>query len=208
MSEARTPAAPPSTTNAATTAEPAASVAIAEEALSAEPPEKKVVKPGKRRAPRKEPPITQDEVVFCHLVMKGTGNPSSTQLERIEAAGARIGLDETMASRVYHRKHIQVWITKCRERMMTQMVREEVRLLRRVGFSRDDVLTILHGLATTPPELTKGSILGQVAAVAEMSKVMGLVVAPRSPDDFFKNRTEEEIANFAEYGTFTNPKVK
>lgn len=34
---------------------------------------------------------------------------------------------------------------------------------------------------------------------------MGLVLSLRNPDEFFKGRTEEELANFAKYGTFTKP---
>ncbi|WP_433963612.1 hypothetical protein [Tunturiibacter gelidiferens] len=92
-----------------------------------------------------------------------------------------------------------------RDRLMTQMVKEEVRSLRKIGFTREDVLTMLHDLATAPPEKTKGSIMGQVAAIAEMSKVMGLIVSPRNPDDFFKGRTVEELENYAKYGCFTKP---
>ncbi|HEV2709137.1 MAG TPA: hypothetical protein VGU67_02890 [Edaphobacter sp.] len=162
----------------------------------------------KRRAPRKEPPITETEVLFCHLVMKGIGNPNATQLERIESAGAKVGFDKTLASRVYHRKPVQAWIASYRDRMMTEMVREEVRVMKRAGFTREDILTLLHDLATIPPEKTKGSIAGQVEAVAEMAKVMGIQVAPRDPDAFFKGRTEAEIACYAEHGVFTMPVVQ
>jgi hypothetical protein len=169
---------------------------------------KKEVKPAARRAPRKEPPITEMETLFCNLVMKGTGDPNASQLERIEAAGAKVGFSKPMASKVYHRKPVQAWITKYRDRMMTEMVREEVRVLRRAGFTREDILTLLHDLASVPPERTKGSIAGQVAAVAEMAKVMGIQVAPRDPDAFFKGRTEAEIACYAEHGVFTMPVVQ
>jgi hypothetical protein len=163
--------------------------------------------PAKRRAPKKEPPIAETEILFCHLVLKGTGDPSATNLDRIEAAGAKVGYTKAMASKVYHRKPVQAWLEKYRERLMVEMAREDVRQLRRGGFTREDVLTLLHDLATMSPDKTKGSITGQVAAAAEMGKIMGLVVAPRDPDSFFKGRTEEEIAHFAEHGTFTKPVV-
>ena len=160
-----------------------------------------------RRAPKKEPPIGETEILFCHLVLKGHGDPKATQLERIEKAGAKVGYSASMASKVYHRKPVQAWLDKYRERMMTEMVKEEVRQLRRAGYSREDVLTILHDLAMTPVEKTRGSIAGQVSAAAEMGKIMGLVVAPRNPDEFFKGRSEEEIAHFAEHGSFAPPRV-
>jgi hypothetical protein len=168
---------------------------------------KKAVKPAHRRPPRKEAPLTEKDVLFCHLIMKGLPDPKATQLDRIEAAGVKVGYTKSLASKVYHRKPVQAWLEKYRERLMVEMAREEVRQLRRAGYTRDDVLTILHDLATMPPERTKGSITGQVLAGAEMGKIMGLVVAPRDPDSFFKGRTEEEIAHFAEHGTFTKPVV-
>lgn len=175
----------------------------------AAPPVKKpavMKKPaGKPRAPRKEPPITSLEMSFVAYVLNGTGNPNDTQLERIEAAGKRVGYDKTMASRIYHRKPVQKYMDSYRERIMTELVRDEVRAMRKAGYSREDILSMLYDLASLPPEKTKGSIMGQVAAIAEMSKVMGLIVSPKNPDDFFKGRTEEELANFAAYGTFTKP---
>jgi hypothetical protein len=169
---------------------------------------KSTAKPGARRAPRKEPPITDTEIAFCHLVLKGTGKPNATQLERIEIAGAKVGFDKSLASRVYHRKPVQKYIEDYRQRTMLELAREEVRTMRQRGFTREDILALLHDLATIPPEKTKGSITGQVAAVEEMARVMGLQVAPRDPDSFFKGRTEEEIAYYAEHGAFAPPTVQ
>lgn len=168
---------------------------------------KKAVKPAVRRAPRKEPPLTEKDVLFCHMVMKGSADPKASQIDRIEAAGAKLGYTKAEASKVYHRKPIQQYLDKYRQQLMVQMVKEEVRLMRRNGYTREDVLTILHDLAMLPAEKTRGSIAGQVAAAAEMGKIMGLVVAPRNPDEFFKGRSEEEIAHFAEHGSFAPPRV-
>ena len=170
-------------------------------------PKPKAEKVAQRRAPRREPPISECEILFCHLVLKGHGDPKATQLERIEKAGAKVGYSASLASKVYHRKPVQQWLDKYRERMMMEMVKEEVRQLRRAGYTREDVLTILHDLAMTPAGKTRGSIAGQVSAAAEMGKIMGLIVAPRNPDEFFKGRSEEEIAHFAEHGTFNAPRV-
>jgi|GEM_PF-3862872 len=164
-------------------------------------------KPPARRAPRKEPPLDEQEVLFCHLVMKGTGEAKTTNLERIEAAGAKMGWGKAESSRIYHRKPVQAYLEKYRAKLMDQMVREEVRILKRSGYTREDVLELLHSLATVPPEKTRGSISGQVAAAEAMGKIMGLVVAPRNPDEFFKGRSEEEIAHFAEHGSFAPPRV-
>lgn len=162
----------------------------------------------KRRAPRKEPPITDTEISFCHLVLKGSGNPDASQLDRIESAGARVGWDKKTSSRVYHRKPVQKYIESYRHNAMLELARDEVRTMRRSGYTREDVLAILHDLATMPPEKTKGSIMGQVAAVEEMAKVMGIQVAPRNPDEFFKGRTMEEMACYAEHGVFKMPVVQ
>jgi len=102
---------------------------------------------------------------------------------------------------------VEAYLEKYRAKLMDQMVREEVRILKRSGYTREDVLELLHSLATVPPEKTRGSISGQVAAAEAMGKIMGLVVAPRNPDEFFKGRSEEEIAHFAEHGSFAPPRV-
>ena len=164
-------------------------------------------KPAPRRPPRKVPPITEKEVLFCHLVLKGVVDPKATQIDRIEAAGAKVGFSPTNAAHIYNRKPVQAYLATYRERLLTEMVRNEVRELKRAGYTREDVLTILHDLAHVGPEKTKGSIAGQVAAAVAMSNIMGLVVAPRDPDSFFKGRSEEEIAHFAEHGSFAPPVV-
>lgn len=169
---------------------------------------KKVVKPAIRRAPKKEPPITDTEIRFCYLVLKGNGDPNASQLERIEFAGVSVGFTKPVAVKVYHRKPVQAWIEKYRAESLRQLVLSDIRVMRRAGFTRDDILTLLHDLATVPPEKTRGSISGQVAAVSEMARVMGIQVQPRDPDAFFKGRTEEEIRNYAEHGVFSIPRVQ
>lgn len=168
---------------------------------------KREVKLGKRRAPRKTAPLTERDIQFCHLVMKGLPDPKATQLDRIEAAGAELGYSQAESSNLYHRKPVQAYMAKYRDKMMMQMVREEVRLLRRQGFTREDVLTILYDIALLPPERTRGSLSGQVAALAAMSNVMGLVTSPRNAHEFFKGRTEEELEHFALHGCFAPPKL-
>lgn len=160
------------------------------------------VKPGVRRAPRKEPPIMEREMLFASMVMKGSKNPNATQLERIEEAGKTLGIKASDATRMFHRKPVQAWMDKYRANLMTEMVRTEVRELRRKGYTREDVLTRLFELASLEPERTKNTITGQVEALKEMGVVMGIAVAPRDPDSFFKGRTDEEIAHYAEYGCF------
>jgi len=167
--------------------------------------QKKTVKPAQRRPPRKVAPLAEKDVLFCHLIMKGLPDPKATQLERIEAAGSEVGYSKAEASRIYHRKPVQAYLEKYRDRLIMQMVKEEVRSLKRQGFMRDDVLSVLYDIATLPPEKTRGSIAGQVAAAVAMGNIMGLVGSPKDPDEFFKGRTEEELKHYAEHGCFTKP---
>lgn len=168
---------------------------------------KKVKPEPKRRAPRKEPPLSQHEVLFCHLVMKGDGSSKANQTERIEKAGAKVGYTALQARQVYHRKPVQKYLEAYRDRLMIEMAKEEVRILKRKGYCREDVLDILHDLALIPAEKTRGSISGQVAAAAEMGKILGLVVVAKNPDDLFKGRSEEEMLHYAEHGSFSKPRV-
>jgi hypothetical protein len=168
---------------------------------------KKEVKPGKRRAPRKATPLSEKDIQFCHLVMKGLPDPKTTQLDRIEAAGAAFGYSKAESSNLYHRKPVQAYMAKYRDRIMMQMVREEVRLFVRQGFTREDVLTTLYDIALLPPERTRGSVSGQVGALSTMSTIMGLITSPRNADEFFKGRTNEELEHFALHGCFAPPKL-
>lgn len=162
-------------------------------------------KPAQTRAPRKSPPLDEKDILFCHMLMKGSADPKASQLARIEAAGAKLGYTKAEASKVYHRKPIQQYLETYRQHLMVQLVKEEVRLMRRNGYTREDVLGKLWELANMPVE--NGKMTDHICALAEMGKIMGLVVAPRNPDEFFKGRTEEEIAHFAEHGSFAPPRV-
>src|ERR1700733_7606118 len=93
-------------------------------------------KPAVRRAPRKEPPLDEKDILFCHFVMRGSPDPKTSQLDRIEAAGAKLGYSKSEASKVYHRKKIQAYLDKYRERMMVEMCKNEVRTMHNKGYSR------------------------------------------------------------------------
>lgn len=172
-------------------------------------PTKKAVKPKpapqKRRAPKQVPPITDGEMLFAQLVMKGTGNPSATNLQRIEHAAGPAGMTREEGRRAFERKPVQAYMTKYREQMLALTIREDMRVLKRKKYTKDDVLDILHDLATMDPDRTKGTITGQVAAAQEMSRVLNLVAQVRNPDELFKDRSVEELDTFAKYGTFTKP---
>lgn len=164
-------------------------------------------KPAQPRAPRKEPPLGQVETLFCHLVMKGDGTTNTNQTKRIVEAGKKCGYTAEESNRVYHRKPVQKYIETYRDRLMIEMVKSEVRLMHKQGYTKDYVLSRLDDLSLIPVEKTRGSIAGQVAALAEMGKIMGLVSAPKNPDEFFKGRSIEEMAYYAEHGTFAPPRV-
>lgn len=161
----------------------------------------------KRRAPRKEPPLSQHEVLFCHLVMKGDGSTKINQTQRIVDAGKKCGYTAEESSRVYHRKPVQKYIEVYRERMMVEMVKSEVRLLHSKGYTRDYVLSRLDELSQIPVEKTRGSISGQVAAAEAMGRILGLDQPLKNPDKFFEGRTIEEMRYYAEHGVFAPPRV-
>jgi hypothetical protein len=153
------------------------------------------------------PPLSDKEILFAHLVTKGTGDPDMSQSKRIEAAGVRVGWDKATSIRVFNRKEIHKWCDNYRENEQAELIRGDIRMLRRNGFTREDVLTLLHDLATTPVEKTKGSIDGQVSAAAEMGRIICPVATPKNPNEIFKGRSEEELEHFALHGTFSKPRV-
>ena len=79
---------------------------------------------------------------------------------------------------VYYREAdfaVLIWLDS-----MMQMPREEVRLFRRHGFTRQDVLTILCDITLLPPERKRGSLSCQVAVLVAMSNIVGLIVPQRT----------------------------
>jgi hypothetical protein len=84
------------------------------------------------------------------------------------------------------------------------MARWEVNQITKFPVGRADVISRALALALMPPNETKGDIEGQVKALEMIAEIMGMKFTPRDADHFFKDKTPEQLDDFARYGIF-NP---
>lgn len=158
--------------------------------------------PTKRKAPRYAAPITDLETEFALHVLRGTGNIDDTDTARIQFAARLCGLSEDQGRRAFARKQVSQFMKDHKRREAEYLVQMEVRSLRKKGIGKAEVLAHLDRLAAIDPERTRGSIEGQVKAAQAAATILGLNVAPRDPDSFFKGRSLEEMDYYAKHGTF------
>jgi len=57
-------------------------------------------------------------------------------------------------------------------------------------------------LGLMEPEDTKGTIEGQVEALAQIAEILGMKFSPRDADRYFDGKTPEQLRNYAKYGKF------
>jgi hypothetical protein len=112
-------------------------------------------------------PITDQEIAFAHLLLSGTMNDR----DAAEAAG----LNPTTAAYTKAKRRVREYMDHHRAAVREKLVDEEVEGLRRLNFGRDQILARLWELANLPPEVTKGSIAGQIKAMAMIVAIEGLL---------------------------------
>jgi hypothetical protein len=112
-------------------------------------------------------PITDQEIAFAHLLLSGTMNDR----DAAEAAG----LNPTTAAYTKSRQRVREYIDHHRAAVSEKLVAEEVEGLRRLKIGRDQILARLWELANLSPEATKGSIGGQIKAMAMIAAIEGLL---------------------------------
>jgi hypothetical protein len=117
-------------------------------------------------------PITDQEMAFAHLVMSGSINDR----EAAEAAG----LNPNTAAYTKSKPRVREYMDNHREAVKKQLIAEESEGLRRLNLGRDQILARLWELANLPPDATKGSIGGQMKAMAMIVAIEGLLPGTRN----------------------------
>ncbi len=153
-------------------------------------------------APKRKPgtsltPISDKECVFAHLLIKG----DRTDAECAEQAG----FARTDARKLRLKPRIQEYIRLYREQFAFMLASRELDAAAAIGIDRNALVQRLWMLANTVPERTRGSIDGQVAAVDKIADMLGYKIQPRNLDDFFKGKSDEQVANYLAYGSFDVP---
>jgi hypothetical protein len=112
-------------------------------------------------------PITDQEIAFARLVLAG----AMTDRQAAEATG----LNPDSAAYTKARPRVRAYMLEHRAAVEQQLVQQEAEGLRRFNLSRDRVLTRLWEIARLSPEMTRGSITGQVKAISMIVAIEGLI---------------------------------
>ena len=103
-------------------------------------------------------PITDQEIAFARLVLSGT----MTDRRAAEA----VGLNPDSAAYTKSKPRVHAYMLEHRAAVQQQLVQQEAEGLRRLNLDREQVLARLWEIANLSPEMTRGSITGQVEALS------------------------------------------
>src|SRR5271167_2931767 len=102
-------------------------------------------------------PITDQEIAFARLVLAG----AMTDRHAAEA----VGLNPDSAAYTKSKPRVRDYMLQHRAAVQQQLVQQEADTLRRLNLDREQVLARLWEIAHLSPEMTRGSITGQVKAL-------------------------------------------
>jgi hypothetical protein len=103
-------------------------------------------------------PITDQEIAFARLVLSG----AMTDRHAAEA----VGLNPDSAAYTKSKPRVRDYMLQHRAAMQQHLVQQEADELRRLNLDREQVLDRLWEIANLSPEMTRGSITGQVKALS------------------------------------------
>ena len=112
-------------------------------------------------------PITDQEIAFARLVLSGT----MTDRRGAEA----VGLNPDTAAYTKAKPRVRAYMLEHRAAVQQRLVEQETEQVRRVQLGRDQILGRLWEIANLSPEMTRGSITGQVKALSMIIAIEGLV---------------------------------
>jgi hypothetical protein len=118
--------------------------------------------------------ITDQEIAFARLVLSGT----MTDRDAAQAAG----LNPDTAAYTKSKPRVRAYMLEHRAAMQQQLLEQEADLSRRaveeqhrLNLGREQVLARLWEIANLSPEMTRGSITGQVKALSMIVAIQGLI---------------------------------
>ncbi len=112
-------------------------------------------------------PITDQEIAFAHLILSGTMND--------RRAADAVGLNPDTAAYTKAKPCVRAYMTEHRAAVREKLVDQEADGLRKLNLGRDQILTRLWELATLSHEATRGTIAGQIKALAMIVAIEGLI---------------------------------
>ena len=111
--------------------------------------------------------ITDQEMAFARLVLSGT-------MTDRDAAHA-VGLNPDTAAYTKAKPRVRAYMLEHRAAMQQQLLDQESERLRRLELRREQVLDRLWEIAKLGPEMTRGSITGQVKALQMIVAIENLI---------------------------------
>ena len=118
-------------------------------------------------------PITDQEIAFAHLILSGT----MTDRHAAEA----VGLNPETAAYTKSKPRVRAYMIEHRAAVRERLVDQEAEGLRKLNLGRDQILARLWELANLSHEVTRGTIAGQIKALAMIVAIEGLI--PPNHDD-------------------------
>ena len=114
-------------------------------------------------------PITDQEIAFARLVLSG----AMTDRQAAEA----VGLNPDSAAYTKAKPRVRAYMLEHRAAVQQQLVQQRPRPrgLRRLNLDREQVLARLWEIANLSPEMTRGSITGQVKALSMIVAMQNLI---------------------------------
>jgi hypothetical protein len=112
-------------------------------------------------------PITDQEMAFAHLIMSGTMND--------RRAAEAVGLNPDTAAYTKAKPRVRDYMIEHRAAVKEKLINQEAEGLRNLNLGRDQILARLWELATLSHEATRGTIAGQIKALAMIVAIEGLI---------------------------------
>jgi hypothetical protein len=112
-------------------------------------------------------PITDQEIAFARMVLSG----GMTDRQAAEA----VGLNPDSAAYIKAKPRVREYMVEHRAAVEQQLVQQEAEGLRRQSLHREQVLDRLWEIAHLSPEITRGSITGQVKALSMIVAILNLI---------------------------------
>jgi hypothetical protein len=119
-------------------------------------------------------PITDQEIAFARLVLSGVMND--------RRAAEAVGLNPDSAAYTKSKPRVRAYMLEHRADVQQQLVQQEAEGQRRLNLDREQVLNRLWEIANLSPEMTRGSITGQVKVISMIVAIQGLIPDRRAVD--------------------------
>jgi hypothetical protein len=112
-------------------------------------------------------PITDQEIAFARLILSGTMND--------RRAAEAVGLNPETAAYTKSKPRVRAYMIEHRAAVSERLVDQEAEGLRKLNLGRDQILARLWELANLSHEATRGTIAGQIKALAMIVAIEGLI---------------------------------